>query len=324
MKTILMGTVLTLIRLLILFNAPVVSAEIWSFAVTGDGRTDTSTGTDSSGINSRIFTNLLHAIATDNTHPQLLLFSGDFVAGENKSLVTSLAQQFENWKKMIHAELTDIPTYVVRGNHETYGDTDGRIWLAAFKPLLDRQRVSYLSGEAGFSYYFSPAGHPEAAIIALDQYQPARAHRVNLKEFEKTLTTLKTRQIRHIFVVAHEMAFTCTRHPDSDNMACFPEERNRFLELLKNYRCEYFFAGHDHAYDWMTIKSPDWPTNYVLNQIVAGTAGAPFYGDKGYFGNHGNFELKRLEHQQNTHGYLQVLVDDAANKVTVTFKPVTL
>ena len=96
----------------------------------------------------------------------------------------------------------------------------------------------------------------------------------------------------------------------------------KFLELLEMYGVRYFFAGHDHTYDWMVIKHTKWNPNYALNQIVAGTSGAPFYADKGYFGDHGTYELVRKEHKDNTYGYLLVEVDDNSN-VTVTFKTVT-
>ena len=122
------------------------------------------------------------------------------------------------------------------------------------------------------------------------------------------------------------MAFTCGSHPDADNMAAFPADRDKFLELLKDYGCEYFFAGHDHAFDWMAIRHPNWPTNYVLNQIVAGTAGAPFYADKNYYGDHGGYNLTRLDHKQDTYGYLLVTINDDAKtksaKVTVNFETV--
>ena len=48
----------------------------------------------------------------------------------------------------------------------------------------------------------------------------------------------------------------------------------------------------------------------MLNQIVAGTAGAPFYPDKTYYGNHDGYDLLRLDHKQNTYGYLWVTVID--------------
>jgi len=103
---------------------------------------------------------------------------------------------------------------------------------------------------------------------------------VNLVELENALKKAQASHAAHIFVFAHEMAFTCTNHGDDDNMAKYPEERDKFVDLLQSYGCEYFFAGHDHAYDWMSIKHTKWPAGYVLNQIVAGTAGAPFYEDK--------------------------------------------
>jgi hypothetical protein len=140
---------------------------------------------------------------------------------------------------------------------------------------------------------------------------------------ENVLKQAKANNASHIFVFAHEMAFTCASHPDSENMAAFPTERDKFLELLESYGCEYFFAGHDHTYDWMAIKHQNWPANYVLNQIVAGTAGAPFYADKTYVGDHHGYDLTRLDHKQNTYGYLLVTVNDKDMKVIVTFETVS-
>jgi hypothetical protein len=75
----------------------------------------------------------------------------------------------------------------------------------------------------------------------------------------------------------------------------------------------------------MLIHHPEWPADRVLNQIVAGTAGAPFYADKQYWGDPHGYILTRKEHRQNTHGYLWVTIDDraATNQVSCVFVPVT-
>ena len=299
-------------------------ADSWSFVVAGDCRTDTKQPSpDPTGINTPALKKLLQAINHEKS--RFLLFTGDLVCGEKANVPAKIAEQFRAWKILVKDTAPDLTVLPVRGNHETYGDPDGRRWLAAFKPILDMNDVTYLPGEEGFSYSYLVPHHPEVVVIALDQFMPTNNHRVNLVGLQKALQHAKTNHARHIFVFAHEMAFTCTSHPDSENMAAFPAERDKFLSLLKDYGCEYFFAGHDHTYDWMAITHPEWPSKYVLNQIVAGTAGAPFYPDKGYFGDHDGYALTRLDHKQNTYGYLLVVVNDSARdkKVTVTFVPVS-
>jgi 3',5'-cyclic AMP phosphodiesterase CpdA len=302
-------------------------ASSWSFAVAGDDRTNVHPkvgAPDQTGINRQVAKMLLRDIK--RAKPEFLLFTGDLVCGENTNIPTKIVDQFCAWTNLAAMTVPRLAVYPIRGNHETYGDATGACWLKIFKPGLDAKNVSYLPGEEGFSYSFPAPGHPETLLIALDQFMPGRVHRVNLGALENVLKQATTNHVKHIFVFSHEMAFTCTSHPDSENMAAFPVERDQFVQLLERFGVEYFFAGHDHAYDWMAITHPQWPTNYVLNQIVAGTAGAPFYPDQTYFGNHHGYKLTRLDHKQNTYGYLLVRIeddtDDPAKAVTVTFKSV--
>ena len=299
----------------------------WSFAVTGDGRTSTShLAPDPTGINTSALKKILRNITAKKIG--LVLYTGDLVNGNNIVLSAKIANQLSAWTNLVQSEAPGLLILPVRGNHETYGDPEGALWRSMFQPGLDALPVAYLPGEEGFSYAYSPPVHPGTVFIALDQYVSGHLHRVNLDGLEKALQRAKAGGARHVFVFSHEMAFTCTSHPDSDNMGAFPAERDRFLDLLQNYGCEYFFAGHDHTYDWMTIRHPRWPATYALNQIVAGTAGAPFYADKKYFGDHCGYELTRLAHEQNTYGYLLVEVNDeapaGAPQVRVTFEKVNL
>jgi len=124
-----------------------------------------------------------------------------------------------------------------------------------------------------------------------------------------------------IFVFAHEMAFTCALHGDKESMAKFKADRHAFLGLLEMYGVRFFFAGHDHTYDWKEIKSSKWPANYSLNQIVAGTAGAPFYKNKGYYGDHGGYDLVRKDRKDTPMGNILADVDDK-EAVKVSFKEI--
>jgi hypothetical protein len=296
-------------------------AEPWSFAVMGDDRDEPVLAPDPAGINTVVFKKLLHELVRQK--PRFVLFTGDLVLGDNILTAATLETQFSNWQNLVKTEAPSLTILPVRGNHELKGDPQGKLWLKMFKPGLDANRVAYFPGEEGFSYSWSAPDHPEAVVMAVDQYQPDRIHRVNLTQLEQALQAARARKVAHIFVYAHEMAFTCAHHGDNDNMAAFPRQRDQFVDLLVSHGCEYFFAGHDHTYDWMLIQHPKWPAGRVLNQIVAGTAGAPLTLDAKYWGDHHGYQLTRLEHQQNTFGYLWVTLDDGAatNKVICKFTP---
>jgi len=290
-------------------------ADTWTFVVAGDGRTNDVTP-DPSGINLPVFSKLVSAIQSE--HPKFLLYTGDLVHGIYGKVTAPVDQQLATWKRAI-GPLAGVTILPVRGNHESYGDQDGKAWLKQMKPLVDAAHVTYFKGEVGFSYSFSPKNDPALVVIAVDQF--IHEHRVNLGELESALERANRSGAKNIIVFAHEMAFTCASHGDNENMAKFKSDRDTFLELLEMYGVRYFFAGHDHTYDWMEIKSSKWAANYTLNQIVAGTAGAPFYKDRGYYGDHDGYDLVRREHLDNTYGYLVVTVDDG-EALKVTFKSV--
>jgi hypothetical protein len=55
-----------------------------------------------------------------------------------------------------------------------------------------------------------------------------------------------------------------------------------------------------------------------MHQIVAGTAGAPFYKMGEYAGVNPNYKLQRVSHFDNTYGYM--LVEINGKTATITFK----
>jgi len=318
-----MNSFLALAVLLLL--SPKLEANPWSFAVAGDDRTDVRAAkVDPTGIHSEILTKLMQSLSAQK--PSFLLFTGDLVYGDSIRIAHAIAEQFTDWEKLVSMYAPDLVILPVRGNHETNGDPEGASWLKSFEPSLTKFGVCYFPGQKGFSYYYVVPEHPNTAVIALDQYNPAAPHQVDLKGLEAALKELKAKGVTNIFVYAHEEAFTSGCHPDADNMASHPTERDKFLELLRSYGCQYLFVGHDHFYDWMEIRNWRWPNDYALNQIVAGTAGAPFYPDKTYFGSHDGYDLVRLDHKQNTYGYLLVTVNDQNKEgkkpVDVTFVPI--
>ena len=160
--------------------AACAQADPWSFIVTGDGRTDPKHSPDPTGINTPALTNLLRAVTAMQPATKFMLFSGDLVLGAKSLPTTPIAQQFKAWQDIVKSEAPNLALLPVRGNHETSGDEDGATWKAMFNPMLAGNHVTYIPGEEGFSFYYSPPGHPEVMVIALDQFMPDNVHRVNL------------------------------------------------------------------------------------------------------------------------------------------------
>ena len=314
---------LALLPTFLISTAP-LGAATWSFAVAGDDRTDVRADkVDPSGIHTEVLSKLLRTVAARK--PAFLLFTGDLVYGDSLRIPAKVAEQLEAWKRIAATEAPGLTILPVRGNHETLGDPEGKDWIAAFEPGLSSNNVAWFPGQRGFSYLWMPPGHPESAVIGLDQYNPATPHQIDIKGLEEALHKAKAAGATNLFCFAHEEAFTAGCHPDAETMSSHPTHRDKFLELLREYGCRHFFIGHDHFYDWMEIRNWRWPKDYVMNQIVAGTAGAPFYPDKTYFGDHDGYDLIRLDHRSNTYGYLWVTVNDTPKEgeqaVTVTFVP---
>lgn len=313
--------------LLLLLSFPsFLNAASWSFAVAGDDRTDVrAEKVDPTGIHTEVLSKLMRAIG--ERKPLFLLFTGDLVYGENMRIPAKISDQFAAWKKIAATEAPGLLILPVRGNHETLGDPEGTDWTAAFEPALTSNNVSWFPGQKGFSYSYIPPDHPGTMVIALDQFNPAAPHQIDQKGLEESLAKSKKAGVRNLFCFAHEEAFTSGCHTDTENMAAFPVARDKFLEALRENGCSWFFVGHDHFYDWMEIRNWRWPKDYSLNQIVAGTAGAPFYPDKTYYGSHDGYDLFRLDHHQNTWGYLWVTVNDSPQEgekpVTVEFVPLS-
>jgi len=310
-----------------LLASATLHASTWSFAVAGDDRTDVrAEKVDPTGIHTEVLSKLLHTIGEKK--PAFLLFTGDLVYGENMRIPAKIGEQFEAWKKLAATEAPGLLILPVRGNHETLGDPEGSAWKAAFEPELSSNNVSWFPGQKGFSYSYTPPSHPGTAVIALDQYNPAALHQIDQKGLDEALQKAAAAGVKTIFPFAHEEAFTTGCHVDADNMAAHPVRRDEFLESLRKSGCSWFFVGHDHFYDWMEIRNWRWPKDYAMNQIVAGTAGAPFYPDRTYFGDHDGYDLSRLDHRQNTWGYLWVTVNDdpkpREKAVTVEFVPLSL
>ena len=301
----------------LLFSPLAARADTWRFVVMGDDRVDVKDANADNiktGIHEKVLKPLLDAAAAEK--PEFVLFTGDLVSGVAGKVTTPFDQQLIAWQGLVAGRgLSFLP---VRGNHETIagaGNDALSIWKTWFTAFPDKPTgINFFPGEECLSYSYTAAKDPTVAVIGLDQY--STPHHVNLDKLKERIESLEKSGVKTMFVFAHEMAFTCGSHPDADNMASDKKSRDDFMDLLQQHNIRFFFAGHDHMFDWMLIHKKTWPAGAEVHQIVGGTSGAPFYPDGGYTGDK-DFELTRIAHKDfqdgrpgSNYGYVVVEIKD--------------
>lgn len=276
------------------------SADRFTFVVAGDGRADSSKSRpeDRDGINLAITGEIAAEVLRENA--KMLLWTGDLVVGSKDA--GTFERQLLRWRDVMEplyrAKVAVLP---VRGNHDAFSADSVSVWNRVFSGPYALPRNGP-AGEENLTFYF---GKGSVLVIGLDQYATP-GHRVNQAWLD---AVLRERAKPFVFAFAHEPAFMAGKHKDT--MEADLPARDAFVKSLLAAGSRVFFAGHDHFYDHMLI-TPD------FHQLVAGTAGAPFYGDAGYQQSGAGWTTRRIAHVDNTYGYLLVQVD--GNRATITFK----
>lgn len=290
-------------------GAPKADAGAWRFAVISDTQGDNKDVAGKSGLNDAVIKPLAEAIAAEKI--DFLLVSGDLASGWFKNGGTGYETQYANWREAMRPVYeAGIRVYPVRGNHD---DGPERIVLPPLKPELEpppgsqaRMKQAFLAafpeayipgdgpaGEVRLTYSFV---HKNAFVVGLDQYANGQ-HKVNQDWLDRKLRGASG---RHVFVYGHEPAFE-TNH--KDNLACFPEARDRFWDSLGAVGARAYFCGHDHFFNRALVRDR---AGREIRQIIAGTGGGPL---KAWAGAYADKRVVGEFHDEKHHGYLLVTVD---------------
>lgn len=288
--------------------APVSNAEKWCFVVAGDGRSDSRVfrKEDDNGINATITGEIAQAVIEEKA--QFLAWTGDLVIGYQKD-PAAFESQLMSWRSIMQP-LYDrhIPILATRGNHDASSTDADAVWRKVFSGPY-AMPMNGPSGEEDMTFFFEKG---PVLFLGLDQYG-SKKETVNQPWVDKVLASHKK---PFIFAMGHEPAFMDGSHKDT--MDADPAARDAFWESLIKAGLRVFFAGHDHLYDHMIVRRDKADAGPEMHQVVAGTAGAPFYPQGDYRGNNTYWKLSRMAHIDNTYGYLLVEID--GYKCTVTFK----
>jgi len=283
-------------------------ADKFCFIVAGDGRADNRTkrAEDENGVNKTITSEIRDAVL--NEKAKFLMWTGDLVLGYAKD-PAEFEGQLMTWRGIMEPLYTKkIPILACRGNHDASSTDAWKVWNKVFTGKY-AMPMNGPDAEKGMTFAFTRG---PVLALGLDQYQQ-KGESVDQTWLDGILAKNKK---PFVFSMGHEPAFMDGAHKDT--MDASPEKRDAFWNSLINAGSRVFFCGHDHLYDHMLVVKQGANPGPEMHQIVAGTAGAPFYPEGEYTGNNTGWSLKRLKHIGNTYGYVLVQID--GKKATITFK----
>jgi 3',5'-cyclic AMP phosphodiesterase CpdA len=238
----------------------------FTFAVLGDSRPGDQNMATLRGIVREL--NLLR--------PRFAVHTGDIIAGSGDTAV--LENQFKGYESIVGK--LDMPLYVAVGNHEIGSSKPSE---TVIKRLLKRDRF-YYSLSYGNSYF-----------AILDSEIPGQSGKITgeqLRWLEQDLE--KNKAAAHKFVFVHRPFFPVDGHIGS-SLDQYPQDRAKVTALLKKYRIDAVFSGHEHLYNKSVVNG--------ITEYITGGAGAPLY--------------PSLKGTPLFHHYLLVTVDGARVTVAV-------
>jgi predicted MPP superfamily phosphohydrolase len=229
--------------------------------------------------------------------PKFIFVNGDLVSGYSDKL----EKQLIHWRDAFMAPLLDagIKVYVCRGNHDASMGWVNHKYdeaLAVWNKVFSGKFAFPDNGpenEKNISYFVKDKN---IIVFVMDNYVKNRHHRVNSLWMEQVLKNVDALKYNErVFVVCHEPAFAA-QHKDA--LETKKNDRNAFVKRFLNNGGKYFFAGHDHFYDYSTVNTEDG----IFHQFICGTAGAPL---KNWNGKYSDSKVKQINHIESN-GYIEV------------------
>lgn len=231
----------------------------WRFAVLGDTRTD--------GLDPPDITGQLVQLAAAR-QPDVTLANGDLI----KALETEgeVREQWVRWKAAVaplgaaaQARPWLLPT---PGNHDVEDNAFATTLMAEAFPELPE------NGPPGLLRLTYSSDYRGVRFISLHSEMFGDPHHFGAEQIAWLEGQLANNPNRHTFVFSHDPAFPVGPHIGSA-LDVYPQERDQFWALLKQYRVSAYLCGHEHLYNRQTIDG-------VL-QLVVGASGSYPYGGFG-------------------------------------------
>jgi|GEM_PF-4617977 len=237
---------------LLLCALPLPGNAEFSFVVTGDSRSKT----DPTGINP-IVKEIFRQISMENV--DFTFYLGDLVSGKRDP--DEHLKQLLCFKKMVSEFIPSNKFYPIIGNHEVYSMKHLDLFRSVFRNPQNGP-VKY----AGFTYFLA---HKNCLFITLTTDFLGETGYVSDEQMGWLKEVLeKYRSVDHIFVMAHQPAYTAGYHVGFC-LDAYPERRDALWKLLREYNVDAYFCAHEHCF---LLRNFD-----GIYHIHTATAGSEFY-----------------------------------------------
>ena len=227
---------------------------------------------DNNGVNKTVLTKILQLIKALSPQPEYIIAGGDLVGGSTSdSAYTSQLQNFKGIMTAYYPMKMILPGF---GNHEeigSYNNSHEKIFQNIFNEF---PKTSSLNGYYNTVYYVDDG---DVRLIMLNSDFQGQSHEIANAQLDwlKSSTKAGNNMIKIAFL--HEPAYP-TGANIGYSLDVLPAKRDDFWQVIDNNNVMALFCGHEHNYSRRIIdKSFSSLYTRPVNQITAGTAGAPIY-----------------------------------------------
>jgi len=231
------------------FKTAPADGHAFKMIIMGDNRPDGDTS-----VQPLVFSNITDRVIAEE--PNIVVLTGDYVYSVTADSGSNMAK-WSAFKAIVDRLAHYAPIYAAIGNHDT-GLWTGTLRLQYFFDAFEQHDE--------LSTYFS-LDYAGVHLIILDTEASGPADRITGAQYTWLLSELQGAQSQMKFVFAHAPLYPVTHIGSSldTNLT----ERDVLQQLFEANNVTVFAAGHDHAYNRMTV-------NGVVH-LITGGAGAPLY-----------------------------------------------
>jgi Icc protein len=227
---------------------------------------------DYNGVNKPALAKILQLIKGLSPQPEYIITAGDLVGGADSD--SAFLSQLQSFKSIFTAYYPINKILPGFGNHEDIGETNNshdKIFQNFFNGFPETSSLSTYDNTA----YYLDVGN--VRLIMLNSDYQGQLHEIAGGQLDWFKNCMKTGNKMIKFAFVHEPPYP-TGANIGYSLDVHPAQRDSFWQVIDNNNVMTLFCGHEHNYSRRIIdKSFSSLFTRPVNQVIAGTAGAPLY-----------------------------------------------